>query len=72
MSIEEFSMLEARITDVVAEIKRLRKENADLKNRLEKVRNEKNLDKKEKEEIRSKVKILLQLVDTLEKNEPND
>ncbi len=72
MSIEEFSSLEARVTGLVNEMKRLRRENLDLKTKLEKIRTEKNLDRKEKEDIRSKVQALIQLVDTLEKNDPED
>lgn len=72
MSIEEFSSLEARVTGMVNEMKRLRRENLDLKTKLEKIRTEKNLDRKEKEDIRSKVQALIQLVDTLEKNDPED
>jgi len=72
VSIEEFSSLEARVTGLVNEMKRLRRENLDLKTKLEKIRTEKNLDRKEKEDIRSKVQALIQLVDTLEKNDPED
>ena len=69
---EEFSSLEARVTRMVNETKRLRRENLELKAKLEKILAEKNLDRKEKEDIRSKVQALIQLVDTLEKNEPDD
>ena len=72
MSIEEFSSLETRVTAMVNEMKRLRKENLELKSKLDRILTEKNLDRKEKEEIRSKVQALIQLVDTLEKNDTDD
>jgi len=69
----DFSRLEKRVKDVVAELKALRIENRRLQNVMAGIEQERAQIREEKEEIRRKVNNLLTMVDSLEKeNDEND
>lgn len=73
MTDNDFSRLEKRVKDVVAELKALRIENRRLQNVMAGIEQERAQIREEKEEIRRKVNNLLTMVDSLEKeNDEND
>lgn len=67
MELEELNRLEQKVKYLVDTLKRLKKENENLKLQLEQSKKESSLKNEERLEIKKKVTTLIELIDSIEK-----
>ncbi|UCH92914.1 MAG: hypothetical protein JSV88_21835 [Candidatus Aminicenantes bacterium] len=67
MELEELNRLEEKVKYLVDTLKRLKKENENLKLQLEQSKKESSLKNEERLEIKKKVTTLIELIDSIEK-----
>ena len=72
MNMESLNKLEEKIKSLVNTLEFLKKENSDLKHSLGELEKEKKLSSSEKEEIKSRVSSLIDLIDSIKNENKRD
>ncbi len=67
MDINEFGKLENKIKNIVSNYMKLKEENQVLKREFENLKKNKEEDDKERTEIKEKIKSLIEIIDSIEK-----